>query len=225
MVSIINFVISQSIWIPIIIGLVRFKIIKSECLPFFLLLVIGLFTEFISFLLIRYANHGHGYGSNAVPTNIFVLIEWLLLAYQLHSWGFLKKRKELFYIFISAPVLIWIVENIILGKIVVFSPYFRILYAFLITLVSISEINYRITHDNKNLFRNPKFIICIGLILFFVYQILYEWAYQVSLIEAPMGFTTSIISLFAYINVITNIIFGIAFLVGREEKEFEFESL
>ena len=220
--SIINFVISQSLWIPIIIGLARFKIIKSECLPFFLLLVIGLITEYISFLLIRYANHGHG--SNAVPTNLFVLVEWLLLTYQFHSWGFLRKRKTVFYILTSVPVFIWIIENIILGKIVVFSPYFRILYAFLITLISITEINYRITHDNKNVFRNPKFIICIGLILFFVYQILYEWAYQLSLMAAPMGFTTTVISLFAYIDAITNIIFGIAFLVGHEEKEFKFES-
>jgi hypothetical protein len=225
MVSIINFVISQSIWIPIIIGLVRFKIIKSEYLPFFWLLVVGLITEFISFLLIRYASHGHSYGSNAVPTNLFVLAEWLLLAYQFHIWGFLKKRKRFYYLLISLPVFIWIVENIIFGKIDVFSPYFRILYAFLITLAGITEINYRITHDNKNLFRSPKFIICIGLILFFVYQILYEWAYQVSLIAAPTGFTTSIISLFAYIDAITNIIFGIAFLVAREEKEFKLESI
>src|SRR6516165_7813403 len=160
MVSIINFVISQSIWIPIIIGLVRFKIIKSEYLPFFWLLVVGLITEFISFLLIRYASHGHSYGSNAVPTNLFVLAEWLLLAYQFHIWGFLKKRKRFYYLLISLPVFIWIVENIIFGKIDVFSPYFRILYAFLITLAGITEINYRITHDNKNLFRSPKFIIC-----------------------------------------------------------------
>ena len=77
------------------------------------------------------------------------------------------------------PTLIWFVENLIFGKIMVFSPYFRMLYAFLLVLLSITEINYKITHENKQLYRSPKFILSIGLILFFVYQILYEWALSV----------------------------------------------
>src|SRR5882672_12202701 len=183
MEPVVLFVISQSILLPIIIGLIRFKTIKAEYLPFFLLLVIGFFTEVISFFLIQKNI------SNAIPTNIFVLTEWLLLTYQFYIWGFLKKKKRFFYALCLFPILVWIVENIIFRKITVFSPYFRILYAFLLTLMSITEINYKITHDNKNLFRSPRFLICIGLILFFVYQILYEWAYQVSIIKSPTNFT------------------------------------
>jgi hypothetical protein len=115
------------------------------------------------------------------------------------------------------------VENIFFGKITIFSPYFRILYAFLLTLMSITEINYKITHDNKNLFRSPRFIICIGLILFFVYQILYEWAYQVSILKGPTNFTMIINSLFAYMDALVNIIFAIAFLVIHTRKEFKLE--
>jgi|SRR5882724_6498667 len=217
MPPILTFVISQSILIPIIIGLIRFKTIKIEYLPFFLLLIIGVITEGISFLLIERNV------SNAIPTNIFVLVEWLLLTYQFYIWGFLKKKKRLFYALCLFPIVVWIVENIFFGKITVFSPYFRILYAFFITLMSITEINFKITHDNKNLFRNPKFIICIGLILFFVYQILYEWAYQIGMIEEPTKLTDTIISLFAYISALANIIFGIAFLVIPTRKEFKLD--
>jgi hypothetical protein len=205
---------------PLITGLLRFKTVKIEYQPFFWLLALGFVTEVISFIFIEVY---HGFkGSNAIPTNIFVLVEWLFLSYQFYVWGFLKKRKKFFYFLIGLPVLVWLTENLVFGKITVFSPYFRILYAFLVTLMAITEINFKITHD-MNLFRSPKFIICIGLILFFVYQILYEWAYQVSLIEAPTRFTTTIISLFAYINAITNIIFGIAFLVIPVHKPFKLE--
>ncbi|HTS43889.1 MAG TPA: hypothetical protein VMH01_05795 [Puia sp.] len=211
------FLLSQSIWFPVVVGLLRFKLLKTEYLLFFLLLVAGLITEIISFITIRV------YHSNAVATNIFVLTEWLLLAYQFNQWGLLASRKRLFYLLLIIPVLIWIVENLFLGKITAFSPYFRILYAFLLTLMSITEINFMIAYDNKTLRRNPKFIICIGLILFFVYQILYEWAYQVSLIQEPTHFTTLISSLFAYINALTNIIFGIAFLVIPGRTRFKLE--
>jgi hypothetical protein len=219
MKPVILFAITQSIWIPILIGLFRFKTIKEQLQPFFWTLVAGLFTEIVSFIIISQKS----YASNAIPSNIFVIIEWLLLTYQFHIWGFLKKRKRLFYILLVIPTLIWIVENLVFGRIVIFSPYFRILYSFLLTLMSITEINFKITHDNKNLFRNPKFLICIGFILFFVYQILYEWSYQVSLVQEPSRFTSTIISLFTYMDAVTNIIFGIAFLVTPRHKEFKLE--
>src|SRR5215467_2480190 len=115
MESVINFVISQSIWIPILVGLTRFKIIRAEYLPFYCLLLVGVITEIVSFIIIRDTNNGHG--SNAVPTNLFVLAEWLLLAYQFYQWGVLKKRKKLFYFLIGLPALVWIIENLVFQKI------------------------------------------------------------------------------------------------------------
>src|SRR5580765_6155860 len=111
MEPVLTFVISQSILFPIIIGLIRFKTIKAEYLPFFLLLIIGVITEGISFLLIEKNT------SNAIPTNIFVLIEWLLLTYQFYVWGFLKKKKRVFFLLFSFPILVWIVENLVFRKI------------------------------------------------------------------------------------------------------------
>jgi len=213
------FVISLSILIPIIISVIRFKTIKKSLLPFFWTLVAGLLQEVASFIIISKQE----FSSNAIPSNIFIIVEWVLLAYQFHIWGFLKNRKKLFYLLLGATSLIWVIENLVFGKIVVFSPYFRILYSFMLTLLSITEINYKITHDNKNLFRNPRFLICIGFILFFVYQILYEWSYQVSLVHEPGQFTTTIISLFTYMDALTNIIFGIAFLVAPRDQKFNLE--
>ncbi len=85
------FVISQSILFPLIIGLMRFKTIKKNYLPFFCNLALGSLVEIISYNLIK--KH---HISNAIPTNIFVLAEWLLLFYQFHQWGFLKNKKKSF---------------------------------------------------------------------------------------------------------------------------------
>ena len=52
-----------------------------------------------------------------------------------------------------------------------------------------------ITHDNRNLLRHPEFLICIGFIIFFIYKIIYEWAYQASL-YGTSEITSTIILLF-----------------------------
>jgi hypothetical protein len=213
-----SFIFSQTILLPLLVGVWRFKTIRVNYLPFFLSIVLGLVTELISRVLI------HQYhSSNAVPTNLFVLAEWLLLAWQFKVWGLLRKRKELFYLLVAIPVFVWITENLMLGKIGSFSPYFRVIYAFLITLMSITEINFSITHENKSLFQNSVFIMCIGFVLFFVYKMLYEWSYQVSIIGESSAITHTVSSLFAYINALANVIFGIALLMVPVNKPFKLE--
>jgi hypothetical protein len=212
------FLFSQSIWFPILVGVVRIKTTKAGFMPFYLTLWIGLAAEIASWILIRGYHH-----SNAIPSNIFELTEWLLLAWQFRIWGLLERKPRLFYLLLGLPVLLWITENLLLGKIVVFSPYFRVIHAFLLTLMSISVINYKITHENKSLFRNPVFIICLGFIIYFVYEMLYEWSYQVSILGKSSGVSQTISSIFAYINLLTNIIFGLALLVSPRHKEYKFE--
>ena len=56
----------------------------------------------------------------------------------------------------------------------------RIRHGLALVLLSIGTINFMITHDDRNLFRKPKFLICIGFIIYFFYMILYYWAEEVS---------------------------------------------
>jgi hypothetical protein len=212
------FVISQSILFPLIIGLIRLKAVKKNYLPFFCNLSLGCLVEIISYNLIKMHHI-----SNAIPTNIFVLAEWILLFYQFHQWGFLKKQKKNLSLLLGIPVLLWIIENLIFWKIVEFSPYFRVSYSFLLVLMSISKINFMITYDHKNLFRNPVFIICIGFIVYFIYQIVYEWAYQLSRIESTY-FTETISYLFGYMNALVNIIFGVAFLLIPVQRKYKLDA-
>jgi len=212
------FLISQTILFPLIIGLVRYRTVRVNYHWFFWTIVLGFITEIVSYVLIR-----HFHAHNAIPTNIFVLSEWALIALQFRAWGLFKKQQGRFLILLCIPILVWLVENVWFSQIDDFSPYFRVLYAFLIVLMAITEINFKITHDNKSLFRNPGFMICLGLILFFVYQMLYEWCYQVSVIGGSTSFTRTISFLFAYINAFTNIIFGLAFLLIPAHKHYSFQ--
>jgi hypothetical protein len=203
---------SESVLLPLLTGLLRFRRLGKMYQPFFLLTLCAVVNEFVSHLLIK---HGH---SNAVPTNIQSLLEWVLIAWQFHVWGLLQVRRNLFYVLIAAISLIWVVEDLVFRQIVTFPPYFSVLYSFLVVLFSVNKINFMITHDNRKLYGNPIFLICIGFIIYYIYGIVYEWAYQTSL-QGATQITTSITMLFSYVNALTNVIFAIAFLrIPRPQK-------
>ena len=173
----------------------------------------GLVTEAIGVYLIYYKI------SNANVVNTYALLEWIFIFWQFRVWGFFRTRKEITYAILLAPCIVWVAENLIFGQMANFSPYFRIFACFLIVLFSVNKINFMITHDNRKLLGHPDFLICIGFIIYFIYDIIYEWAYQSSLRSAT-EINTSIIFLFGYINALTNIIFAIAFLRIPAPKKF-----
>jgi len=94
-------------------------------------------------------------------------------------------------------------------------------YSFLIVLLSVNEINFMITHS-RNLFRNPRFLICIGLIVYFVYMIVYYWAFGISRFGRS-EISDSILFLVAYVNALANIIYAIAFLLIPAPQKFTLE--
>ncbi|MBS1663922.1 MAG: hypothetical protein JST68_22945 [Bacteroidetes bacterium] len=208
------FLVSETILLPFITGLVRLRRIGKGYQPFYILIAVSVIVEVINVYLIKVKHH-----SNAIPSNIHALLECLLILWQFHVWGWLRSRRSVFWGVTALFFLGWVVENLVLGRIVDFSPYFRFLYAFLVVLLSVNKINFMITHDNRSLLRNPEFLICIAFIIFFIYKIIYEWAYQTS-IFGQSSITSTIIMLFGYINALTNIIFAIAFLLIPAPRKF-----
>ncbi|HTI10093.1 MAG TPA: hypothetical protein VL832_16105 [Puia sp.] len=210
------FLLSQSILLPIITGLIRFRRLDKGYQPFFLLLLIGFLTELFSFVTMQV------YKTNFPVVNIYILIEWIFIAWQFHVWGFLRQRKGAFYSLLILTSLFWIGEYLWLHQFTAILLYFRLLYFSLIVLLSINKINFMITHDNRNLFQNPKFLICIGFIIYFIYMIVYFWSFQISLF-GKSDITGIIIFLMAYVNVFTNIIYAIAFLLIPAPQKFTLE--
>lgn len=212
--SFLLFLASQSILIPLIAGLVRLRRIGKSYQPFFILLVLGFVTELVNIYVIKIIHT-----TNAVTSNIYALIEWTLIIWQFQVWGSFRNLTKARWGLLLLSYSIWITENLVLGHSSDFSPYFRFFASFFIVLLSVNKINFMITHDNRNLLRHPGFLICIGFIIYFIYKIIYEWAYQTSLFGAT-DITTTIIFGFGYVNALTNIIFAIALLKIPAPEKF-----
>jgi hypothetical protein len=210
------FLVSQIVLIPLLIGLIRFNRTVASFQPFLLLLALAFISETISFICIRVLDTG-----NAVPVNLYGLAESMVILYQFYVWGFLKRKHVLFIVLVSGTCALWITENLIFNKMEAFSPVFRVSYAFIVVLLSINEINFMIVRDNKNLLKNSRFLVCLGFITFFIYQIIYEASYFVGVESSVL--LLKIVSMFNYINAFVNLIYAIAVLYIPVKEQYYFK--
>ena len=208
-----NFLLSETVLIPLIIGVIRFHKLNASYHPFILLLLMAFTSEVISFICIRFLHD-----NNAITVNLYALIECMILLYQFRTWGFLHRKQKLFYTLVVLYAIIWIMEDLVFFRIEEYTPFFKGAYSFGIVLLSINEINYMIVQDNKQLFRNAKFLICLGFIIYFIYQIIYEASYYVLGRDNVVRIATSIISMFGYMNAFVNLLYGVAVLLIPEKK-------
>ncbi|MDH7462193.1 hypothetical protein QEG73_12925 [Chitinophagaceae bacterium 26-R-25] len=208
------FIQSNSILLPLIPGLLRFPYIEKSYRPFIVLLLIGFINEIISFISISI------FKTNEVSSNLYLLAEAMFLFYQFHVWGFLKSKDKAFYLFTGLFAIVWIVEEICFGQIASNSRIFVISYSFAVTLLGINQINYIIIHEDRRLLRNGRFILCMGFIIFYIYQILYEGALYVNpYLDDNLETSNLIILFFGNLNFFVNILYAIAvFLIPVEAK-------
>lgn len=206
-------ILSYSIAIAAIIGLVRFKKIDRAYYPFIILLWVGLCNEIIGTICIKH------FKTNAINSNIYVLAEAILITWFFRNFGLFRKGKNLFSLSLFFILTFWLFENFYLSDIRRFSSYFRISYSMLIVLMSINMINRMLVDGKKKLIQNPLFLILIGFIVFFTYKALIEifWVYG---LNASRDFRLEVYRIMAYINLAVNIIYAIAVLWMPRKREF-----
>ncbi|MBN8782733.1 MAG: hypothetical protein ABS85_15725 [Sphingobacteriales bacterium SCN 48-20] len=196
---------SLSIAIGVVIGWVRFRKTDPAFLPFLLLLTAGLLNELTGlFVMLRGQN-------NSVNYNIYSLAEPILITWQFHRWKLFNGRNWLYFLLQSTYVLVWAAEYALATESHLFNSYFQILYSFAIVVMSIMMINRLLFSVTRSLFTDATFLICMGLVLYFLYAILLEafWLYG---LNKSRVFQLRIYYLMSYINLFTNIIFALATL-------------
>ncbi|PWU00672.1 MAG: hypothetical protein C5B52_08535 [Bacteroidetes bacterium] len=202
-----------SILVPAVTAWIRFKKVNPIFLPVVYFIWIGTLNEIIS-LIINLAGY-----SNAINSNIYVLIEACILTLQFAKWDLFRKKESLYKIVLISLLVFWLLENFVVGSIRQFSSYFRIYYSFLVALMSVTEINRLIVTDRKNLFKNPIFLFCIGFIIYFTYKVLVEtfWVYG---LNYKRTFRNSVYDILLWINLFANLTYATGFLWMNRKLRF-----
>jgi hypothetical protein len=204
---------SLSILIAGVIGIFRFAQIRDIYRPFIYLIWVGCCNELLSIYLL--VNHHY----NIINYTIYSLFEALLLLWFFKNLSVFQGRKTFFYSLIVLFVIIWTIESFYANEFGTrFSYYFDIVYSFCVVLLSIRVIN-NLLFTERELLKNPTFLICIGIIIFFTYQIVEEMFWLYGLKNSKI-FRQNIQSILMIINLLSNLIYALAILWMRKRQAF-----
>lgn len=199
------FAFSFSIFIAGIIAVVRFKKINKVFYPFLFCIWLACFNDLLNLLF--YNTHFN----SSVNTNIYILLEAILITCLFKNFGVIDKPKFLFKAIIILLVLVWSIENFVLGRITQIGNYFRIVYSFIIVLMSITYLNVLIATNRKLILKDSGFLLCLGFILYFTYKVL-VYSFWVYGLKSSPGFLLNVFAIMIYINLISNLIYALAVL-------------
>lgn len=206
-------ILSFTIAIAAIIGLVKFRRIDAVYYSFIFLMWLGLINEIVSFIVIR-SKH-----SNAINSNIYVLLEAVLIVWFFNRQALFDASKKLFKWLILFYVLAWTLENTWMSSIKKFNSYFIVVYSFATVLMSITQINRLFYRERRMMLSNSVFLICIGFILFYTCKVLIEvfWIYG---LNSSKEFRFQVYRIMTFVNVIVNLIFAFAVLWMPKKQEY-----
>jgi hypothetical protein len=203
---------SFSIFIAGIAGIFRFNQIRDIYKPFIYLIWIGCFNEVLSFAL---AVNGH---YTIINGSIYSLCESIFLLWFFKRLGVLQ-TKAVLYSLISVFIIIWVVESFFANQFGTrFTSWSDIFYSFCVVLLSIRAVN-DLLFTEKDLLKNPTFLICIGLMIFFTYEII-ERMFRIYGLKNSMEFRSSVGAILTITNFLTNLIYGLAVLWMRKREAF-----
>jgi len=206
-------ILASSIVIPAIIGVVRFKYIAARYRPFLYLIWAGCLNEIVSvYCAFRFHNN--------IASNVaYSLIESFLLLWLFQRLKLFGGKTWLLYSLALIFFCIWLFESFLANRFgSQFSVYFDVVYSFCVVLLSIRAINQLLTAETEIL-KNPTFLICIGFVIFFSYEII-ERVFWIYGLENSLVFKQSVQAILFLTNFFTNLLFGLAVLWMKKKQGF-----
>lgn len=212
-----NAVLSLFIGAPVLVGWLRFRKIDPVFLPFLLALSAGLVSEIASIVLILQKI------TNAPVFNLYSLLESIFLLWQFRRWQVIPSRV-VYYLLQALLAAVWFWDSFLYGNPMQFNSAHLIVYASVVTVLSLDMMNRVIYRYPGVLLKNTAFLLCTGLLVFHVYTILVElsWLYGAS---EDTSFRIRLLSLLSYVNLFCNLLFTLALLWAPTHYRYLMRSL
>jgi hypothetical protein len=210
-------------WIAFAVGLVRLKKMDGSYYPFIAIMGVASITEFIRItqLFNYYLNLGLPIGLSIEVYNIYVLAIGILYPLLFYKWGLLRRPAYILQLIIGALVLIWVIDHFVYNgyQLPKATKFYRLTYSLLLCLFAIHHINKLIVREKKMLLRNSSFLICLGLLFFFIPYIIIEGIFLFNPKTSP-DFYASVFEIRSRYNPVIYLIFTVAILWIPPKKPF-----
>jgi hypothetical protein len=210
-----SFILSLSIIFAVIIGVARFKIIDKSYRPFIYYSIIVLLME----LSVKIFTHEKE--RVIIMMNIYALLEFCLLTWLFFNWGLFNKNIKILFTVFGLAILLWLILVVNEGGFTKFNWYFIITYSFALVFFGVSMLNKVIEHERGTIFTNAKFLICMGVIIFFSFFIVVR-STQISVfnIKVSTSLQRNLLYINSFTNLFVNLLYAIAALWAPKKKNF-----
>jgi len=216
MTDTLRFYLSLSIGFAVIIGIVRFRKIDRSYYPFLYNTGVALLVEIISRILYK---SGYPDAFSATLT-IYSIVDFCLFAWLFHNWGLFNRSKLIFGLVIGAFSATWLTFVILNG---IISPdyYFLILYSFALVFFSVTTFNKVVVHERGSILRNAKFLICLGIIIFYTFFVV-VCATELSVFSQHVSrvLRRNVNQINVYSNLLVNLLYALAVVWIPRNKNF-----
>jgi hypothetical protein len=213
----VRFILSLSIGIAVIIGIVRFRRIDPSYYPFIFDAIAALVIELIHRILME---TGHPKLFTFL-LNIFSYLDFFFFTWLFHNWGLFNRKKATFITIAAVFFLIWVVTNAVFTGFVRDNVYFFMLYSFALIFFSVSTFNKMVVHERTSIYKNPKFWICIGVIIFYSFFVVWS-STGISLFmhNTSREFRRGLQAINVYSNLLVNLLYAVAVIWIPRKKNF-----
>jgi hypothetical protein len=202
-----------SIVIAAVIAFIRFWKIDLTYFPFILLVWVNAINQAIASYILKLSFY------DATDSNIYSLIESMLILWFFKNLGLFNVKKKYFYFIFVVFIIWWIADNFGYAQLNEYGSYFTIFYSFVIVLMSISMLNRLIITEKGPLLTNAIFLICIGFIISFTFILLVEIFWRFGL-NSSLEFRQHIYRIMSVINLFVNLIYALAILWMPTKQEY-----
>jgi hypothetical protein len=209
--------------VPFSVGVFRWRKMNSLYRPLIFILAFGIIVEVIrAFQLYNYyANAGWSISISLLGYNLYVLFISIAYTILFNNFGLFGSYKRLPYFIIALFIIIWILEHLVINGFQIHSKttYFRLCYSTILCIYAIQQINVLIVSEKRVILKNPLFLICIGLLFFFVPYIISEGVF-LFYSRPSLDFGTAVSFLRKWTSLLMYLIFTLALLWIPPKKPF-----
>jgi hypothetical protein len=135
------------------------------------------------------------------------------------NWGTSSRRFSRYRLIAIAVSGVWLLDNIVVHQLGTTNSLYRLCYALVLAFLSVDQINHVVFMERKRMFKNPKFIICCGLLIFFIFKALTE-SFFVFKLGLSLEFFSKFYLVLVVVNAIVNVIYTLAILWMPTKQNF-----
>jgi hypothetical protein len=211
--DLINYILSFSIIIPLLAGLMRIKHIHQSYFSFLLFLFFGFITELTAFFI-------YDISQINLIQDVYGLISICMLLVLFYQWGLLKHSIKKLIIYLVLLITIETLDYLVQPAGSIKIPWGYLLNIGLITASSLFLLNTEFSNQHRLFFKQPRVLILIPLIIYYIYFMVVNLLMAFLFNSHTQKLFINLYNVINYINLFRYLSFTLAFLWAPKKEKY-----